>query len=158
MFREMRRFKQQITKEECDAVLESAMRGVLAVLGDDDYPYAIPMDFYYDKDAQKIYFHGAGEGHKIDAVKKHHKVSFCVMDEGYKNPGEWWFNIKSVVVFGKITIMEDRDEIISACRKLGGKYFPDADYTDREIKSAENRVCCLELKIDHMTGKRVKEN
>ena len=80
MFRPMRRFKQQLTQEECVEILNTEVRGVLSVLGDDDYPYGIPIDFYYNQQENKIYFHGAKEGHKIDSIKKHNKVSFCVYD------------------------------------------------------------------------------
>ena len=78
MFRPMRRFKQQLTQEECVEILNNEVRGVLSVLGDDDYPYGIPIDFYYNQQENKIYFHGAKEGHKTDSIKKHNKVSFCV--------------------------------------------------------------------------------
>ncbi len=80
MFRKMRRFKQQITEEECMQILEKEPRGILSVLGDDDYPYGVPLDFWYDREENKIYFHGAKSGHKLDAIQKHDKVSFCVMD------------------------------------------------------------------------------
>ena len=87
MFRPMRRFKQQLTQEECIDILKTEVRGVLSILGDEDYPYGIPIDFYYSRKDNKIYFHGAKEGHKIDSIKKHNKVSFCVYDKGYKKEG-----------------------------------------------------------------------
>ena len=82
MFREMRRFKQQISTEKCVEILKNEPRGVLMVLGDDDYPYGIPIDFYYDEREKKIYFHSAKQGHKIDAINRHDKASFCVYDQG----------------------------------------------------------------------------
>ena len=102
MFREMRRAKQQLSQEECTEILKQEVRGVLSVLGDDGYPYGIPMDHWYDEKNGKIYFHGAREGHKIDAIKACDKVSYCVYDKGYRKDGEWVLNIRSVVVFGCI--------------------------------------------------------
>ena len=54
MFRKMRRFKQQIPTGDCIKLLEKAPRGILAVLGDEGYPYTIPLNFVYDEG--KIYF------------------------------------------------------------------------------------------------------
>ena len=82
MFREMRRFKQQISKEECTEVLRNEPRGVLSVLGDDGYPYGIPMDHWYSETDGKLYFHCAKEGHKLDAIAKCDKAGYCVMDQG----------------------------------------------------------------------------
>ena len=107
MFREMRRKKQQISEEECREVLRNEPRGVLSLLGDDGYPYGIPMSFWYDEESGSIFFHGAKSGHKIDSIRRCDKVSFCVYDKGYRREGEWALNIKSVIVFGKIAKIED---------------------------------------------------
>ena len=155
-FRAMRRFKQQLTDEECVALLEKEPRGFLSVLGDDGYPYGIPIDFVYD--GGKLYFHCAKEGHKIDAIQAWDKVSFSVIDEGVRKGDDWPLHFKSVIVFGRIRILEDREEILSKVRLLGLKYFPDAESVEEELKHSGSRVACLELMIDHMTGKRVKES
>ncbi len=89
MFRKMRRFKQQISDSECIEILKNTKRGVLSIIGDDGYPYGLPMNHWYCEEDGKIYFHGAKEGHKIDAVKACDKVSYCVYDEGYRREGEW---------------------------------------------------------------------
>ena len=116
MFRKMRRFKQQLTDEECAEILRREARGVLAVLGDDGYPYAVPLDFVY-KDG-KLYFHCAAEGHKIDAIRHCDKVSFCVTEQGERAPGEWWLKVRSVIAFGRIRILEDRGEVLSRVRAI----------------------------------------
>ena len=105
MFRPMRRCKQQITDEECVRILQEEPRGVLAVWGDDGYPYTVPLDFFYDPENRKLYFHGAKEGHKIDALNRCAKVSFCVLDKGCAKPGDWAPYFNSVVIFGKIRIV-----------------------------------------------------
>ena len=157
MFRKMRRFKQQFSQEDCFEILETEKRGVLALHGDDDYPYAIPINFYYDKDENKIYFHGAGEGHKIDSIKRSEKASFCVYTSGTKDEGQWWYRVKSVIVFGKIKIISDREKAIEAVTNIGIKYFPNKSILDEELKNYADKVTCLEMSIEHITGKNVKE-
>ena len=107
MFRKMRRFKQQISEEECREILKQEPRGVLSLIGDNGYPYGIPMDHWYCEEDGKLYFHGAKEGHKIDAIEKCDKASYCVYDKGFRKEGEWALNIKSVVVFGRISPILD---------------------------------------------------
>ena len=155
MFRTMRRWKQQLTEEECIEVLEHEPRGVLSVHGEDGYPYGIPINFVYD--GGKIYFHGAKQGHKIDALKKDNKVSFTVMDHGYLESNKLGLNVKSVVVIGRIRFVDDREETIREARKLGLKYDP-ADFVESELKAKANVIQVLELSIDHMTGKLVNES
>lgn len=155
MFRKMRRFKQQIPTGDCFKILESAPRGVLAVLGDEGYPYSVPLNFVYD--GGKIYFHTAFTGHKIDAIKNYDKASFCVLDEGYQNPGEWWHYFRSVIVFGKVRIMDDRDEINEKLRLLGIKYIPTKAELDYEMEHNAQHASMIELTIEHITGKRVEE-
>lgn len=87
MFRTMRRFKQELTREECLAVLRSQPRGVLSLLGENGYPYGLPIDYWYNETDGKLYFHGAKEGHKIDAIRACDKASFCVHDEGQRVAG-----------------------------------------------------------------------
>ena len=155
MFRKMRRLGQELTKEECEEILTKEPRGVLALLGDDDYPYALPMSHVYT--GGKIYFHGAKKGHKIDAVKKHSKGSFCVMDRGVKAEGSWWYTFKSVIVFGRIRTLDDRDEKIEKLTHLGDKFFPTHEETVDEINRLLDRTEVFEIAIEHMTGKIVKE-
>ena len=107
MFRPMRRFKQQLSDEECVAILKEQPRGVLSMIGDDGYPYGIPIDHWYCEEDGNLYFHGAKEGHKIDSITRCDKVSFCVMNEGFRKEGEWALNISSVVVFGRIKNVDD---------------------------------------------------
>lgn len=157
-FREMRRFRQKLTAEECAEVLSTQPRGVLAVAGDGGYPYALPLDFFYDAQSGSLYFHCAKEGHKLDAIRRCEKVSFCVMDEGFRRAGEWALNIRSVIVFGRIRIVEDaarREEIL---RALGRKYYPDPDDVEEEIRRDGSRALCLELVPDHVSGKLVNES
>ena len=158
MFRKMRRFKQELSREECIEILKSEPRGVLSVMGEDGYPYGIPMNHWYSEKDGKIYFHGAKTGHKIDAIKQYDKVSFCVMDQGYRKEGEWALNIRSVVVFGRIHLVTDLEKTIEICSDLCRKFTDDAAYLEHELIHSGPTVQCLELEIDHMTGKLVNES
>jgi nitroimidazol reductase NimA-like FMN-containing flavoprotein (pyridoxamine 5'-phosphate oxidase superfamily) len=155
MFRKMRRFKQELNETECKKILKNEVRGVLSVIGDDGYPYGLPIDYWYDEIENRIYFHGAKEGHKLDAIKKCNKVSFCTYDKGYRKDGEWPLYINSVIVFGKISIVNDNEKII---KNLCYKFTDDENYVADELEKAGNRVCCLELIPEHISGKLVKES
>ena len=157
MFRQMRRIKQQIPDSECDEILKTEKRGVLSLIGEDGYPYGIPINHYYDETDGKIYFHGAKQGHKIDALKKCDKVCFTVYDGGYIKQGDWALNIKSVIAFGRIRPVDDTATAEKICRALCLKFTDDEDYIQAEINSALPRVQCLEMTIEHMTGKLVNE-
>ena len=133
-------------------------RGVLSVFDENGYPYGIPMNHWYNEADGKLYFHGAKSGHKLEAIKKYDKVSFCVYDSGYRNEGEWALNIKSVVVFGRMKVVEDADKVVEICTNLGKKFTDDKEYLEKELQNALPRVLCLELTPEHMTGKRVKES
>lgn len=156
MFRKMRRAKQELSEEECIDILINQPRGVLALLGDYDYPYALPMSHAYVDG--KIYFHGAKTGHKNDAVKNHEKVSYCVMDEGVLNDDGWSYTFRSVIVFGKITTLTDKDEKIDRLTYLGDKFFPTHEETVKEINRLIDKIEVFEISIDHISGKIVEEN
>ncbi len=157
MFRELVRKKQQLTNEECIGLLKNEMRGVLAVQGDDGYPYALPIDHWYNEEDGKLYFHSGKSGHKIDAIRRCDKASFCVYDQGFRKEGEWALNIKSVIVFGRVRIIEDHARAVDLCRKLSFKYTQDAAYIESEIEKYAGGLMCFEMEIEHMTGKIVNE-
>ena len=158
MFREMRRFKQQISNEECIRILKEQPRGVLSLIGDNGYPYGIPLDHWYCEDDGRLYFHGAKEGHKIDSVKACDKASYCVMDQGFRKDGEWALNISSVIVFGRIKLVEDSEKAKMICTEICRKFTDDEEYLAHELEHAFLRVQCLELIPEHITGKLVNES
>lgn len=158
MFREMRRFKQQVSEDECKKILKEENRGVFSVMGDNGYPYAIPINFYYDETDHKIYFHGAKEGHKVDAINQCNKVCFTIWNQGFKKEGHWEWNVTSVVAFGKVELVTDRTVIEDRLRKLAIKYYPTEDEIEEEMSSSSvNRVQLYAIEIEHMTGKLVNE-
>ena len=156
-FRKMRRFKQEITEEECIKVLQEAPRGVLALHGENGYPYAIPLNQFYNEEDGKLYFHGALQGLKLDLMTMNNKVCFTVLDEGFKKEGEWPWHFHSVVCLGRIEIVENRDKVLSICRKLAERFYPTKESIEEEIRKAGSRVNVLVMTIDRMSGKLVKE-
>ena len=152
MFREMRRHNQQLTAEECIAVLQRGTSGVLAVLGDDGYPYAVPLSYAY-KDGT-IWFHGALTGHKIDAIESCPKVSFCVIDRDEVVPEKLTTVYRSVIVFGRAHVLDDERKIAQGTRIIGEKYLPGmADRVEGEIAQSMPKLTAIRLDIEHMTGK-----
>jgi len=153
MFREMRRKKQALSLEECRAVLDNGTSGVLAAAGDDGYPYAVPLS--YAGDESKIFFHCAQSGHKLDAIARSDKVSFCVIDEDQVAPEKFTTHYRSVVAFGRARILERPEEKRRALEILVDKYAPDhKDSGLREIDRLLNQTCVIELAVEHLSGKQ----
>ena len=135
MFREMRRFKQQVTTEECKKVLKEEKRAAFSVIGDDGYPYTIPINFYYDKE----------------------EVCLTVWNQGFRKDGHWEWNPTSVVVFGKVKPVTEKNIFEDRLRKLAAKYYPTTDEIEKEMERSAARAQLFAIKIEHMTGKLVNE-
>ena len=156
MFRDMRRKKQQLSDEECQAVLERGTSGVLAVIGDEGYPYTVPMSYVFAQD--KIYLHSATSGHKVDAIRNDSHCSFCVIAQDEVHPETFTTHFKSVIAFGQIHIVEDDAEQLAALRLLGRRHAPhDEAGLQHEIDKDFSRVLMLRLDIEHLTGKQAIE-
>ena len=158
MFRELIRKKQQLTNEECIRVLKQEKRGVLSVNGEDGYPYGMPMNHWYDEESGKLYFHSGKVGHRLDALKKNDKVTFCVYDSGTREEGKWALRFESVIVFGRIRIVDNRDRIVDVAEKMSRKFTQDETYIQNEIAQYASGTLLLELTVEHMCGKTVEES
>ena len=157
MFRPMRRFKQQITDDECKAILKNEKHGVLSLLGDDGYPYGTPMNHFYNEQDGCIYFHCGKAGHRLDALKKNNKVSFCVYDQGFRRENEWAWNVKSVIVFGWMDVLDDLPLIRDICEKLSLRFTDDTAYIEKELAVSAKNTLLLRLNVEHISGKLVNE-
>lgn len=156
MFRNMRRSKQELSKLDTQKVLHRATSGVLAVQGDHDYPYAVPLSYVYHE--SKIYFHSALTGHKIDAIKQQEKVSFTLIDQDQIVAEEFTTYFRSVIVFGRARILENVEEKLKAIRLLSNKYSPNMDEEmGKSIQGAFDKMAVVAIDIDHMTGKEAIE-
>lgn len=155
-FRKMRRSRQQLSKSECDAILSMATSGTLALLGDNGYPYAVPISYVYTDG--KLYFHSAKTGHKVDAIRQCDKASFCVIDADDVHPSEFTTYFRSVIAFGKIQIIESENERMHAASLLGGRYNPGDDTgLQKELEKGLSHMLILRLDIEHLTGKEAIE-
>ena len=156
VFREMRRKRQILPQNESIAIMEKATHGVLALLGDEGYPYAVPLSFVFHQ--QKIYFHCAVTGHKMDAIRRCDKASFCVVDQDAIVPERFTTHFRSVIAFGKVIVVDEMDEKLTALHLLGEKYAPgDISGREAEIRKDFDRVAVVRLDIEHLTGKEAIE-
>lgn len=156
--RELSRKNNQLSKEECLQVLKSETRGVLSVIGDEGYPYGMPMNHLYDDDGC-IYFHcGKNGGHRLDALKKCSKVCFTIFTKGEAMDSEWALKVKSVIVFGRISIIYDQKTVNDISIKLSHKFTSDDEYIKKEIELYAKNTVILKLVPDHICGKLVTES
>lgn len=148
----MRRNVQQLPENECLRILESATSGVLALLGDEGYPYAVPISFVYTEG--KIYFHSAVSGHKIDAINAYGKASFCIIEQDEVVPERYTTKYRSIIAFGTIGVVEDEAEKIKSGVLLGQKYAPyPVQEIEKKVVDSLHRMHMIRLDIEHLTGK-----
>jgi len=158
MFRELSRKNRQLPIEECIRILETEKRGVLSVIGENGYPYGMPMNHFYNAEDGKLYFHCGNTGHRLDALRSDNAVSFCTYNSGYRNPGEWALHISSVIVFGRIRIVDEPERIADITARLSRKFTRDETYIQTEIARHAHRTLLLELTPEHICGKLVEES
>ena len=156
MFREMRRKNQTLNDSETLEMLRTCTAGVLAVAGDDDYPYAVPLSYVYDEG--RLFFHCARVGHKIDAIKRNDKVSFCMIKSDEVVAEKFTTLYRSAIAFGRARILTDDAEIRFALNRLLEKYSPGFISEGQiEIENDWDRLCVVEIRIEHLTGKAAVE-
>ena len=157
MFREIRKKRNNIGVETAEQLLIQCRRGILAVNGVEGYPYAIPINFYFDKGNKKIYFHGAKVGHKIDALQVCDKVCFTVYGNETVKEEAWAPFMQSVVVFGRCHLVESGPESIAWLKQFAMKYYPEEHLADEEIARAGKAAQLFEIEIEHLSAKEVQE-
>lgn len=157
MFREMRRKKQALSPEDCADILTQGTSGVLALLGDEGYPYAVPLSYVYHRG--KLYFHSAKSGHKLDAIRANPKASFCVIGQDHIVPQEYTTYFRSVIAFGTVRVLEDEVEKRRAIKALAIRYAPEDNAESRKdaVEREWERLCLLEFSIEHLSGKEAIE-
>ena len=157
MFRTIRKKKNEISQDTAKELLRSSRRGILAVNGDDGYPYAIPINYLYDEEKQKIIFHGAKAGHKVDALKKNDKVCFTVFGNETIKEEAWAPYLQSVVVFGRCRLVEKKEDTMKLVKQFAMKYYPSEEMVNQEVASSGHGVQIFEIEIEHLSGKEVQE-
>lgn len=157
MFRKMRRRNKELDINTAEKLLVESRRGVLAVNGDEGYPYAIPINYIYDKDKKKIYFHGARIGHKVDALKACDKVCFTVYGNETIKEDTWAPFMQSTVVFGRCHLMDHNEKTMELLKYFAMKYYPNEQMVDEEIARDGKAVQFFEIEVEHLTGKEIQE-
>lgn len=158
MFKPIRKKINEIDHSAAESLLQSNRRGILAMNGDNGYPYAIPINYFYDCDKKKIYFHGAKAGHKVESLKTSDKVCFTVYGNECIDKSEPWAPyVQSAVVFGRCRLLEPGPESIDRLKEFAMKYYPSEQLVDKEIAHAARAVQMFEIIIEHMSGKQVQE-
>lgn len=154
MFREVRRKDRALSNEEARDYLDKQEAGVLSVLGDDDYPYGIPVNFALVGDC--LYLHGALEGHKLDAIQKHPKVCFTVVGNTEVLPLELSTNYTSVIVFGMAEVVpfSEKEERQTAFEAIAFKYSPKDENTIRYIEANQEMTNVIRIRVEYLSGKR----
>ena len=157
MFRKMRRVKNELPEEAAQALLQNEKIGIFAVNGDDGYPFAVPVNYLYDREAGKIFFHGAKAGHKVEALQKSDKVCFTVYGNRQFDEGDWAPRLQSTVVFGRCRILNEEPQKQEKLRALAKDYYPSQELIEEEIAKAGREARIYEITIEHMTGKQIRE-
>ena len=153
----MRRFRQLLTEEETLDILKTGTNGVLALCGSDGEPYAVPISYVYADG--KLYFHGAGVGHKHDIIKENPRASFAVVQQDEIVPEKFTTYFKSVIAFGTIKYAETREEIRHGIELLAKKYSPleTDEAVQAEIAASGKGMRVFVLEIEKITGKQAIE-
>ena len=157
MFRKIRKVKNELSPEATKEVLKTSPRGVLALDGDDGYPYGLPLNFVYDEENESLYFHGTKTGYKIDCIDKNPKACFTAMLEQGVSEDGWSTNVSSVIAYGLVEEIEDPDFAREAMIKLANKYYPNKELINETMKADFKNTKMLAFHITYMTGKKVSE-
>lgn len=159
MFRNMVRQSKQLSKKDCINILRKQKRGVLSVNGDDGYPYAAPINHYYNPDDGCLYFHTGRRisSHRTESLTASDKVCYCVTEPGKPIPGDWALLVRSVVVFGRIEMITDEERIVPICRALSHQFTKDDAFIEHELSRLAKGTLLLKLTPEHICGKQVEE-
>ena len=157
MFRKIRKIKNEINQEDVKELLKTSRRGILAMNGDDGYPYAIPVNYFYDENEGRIFFHGAKAGYKVDCLKSSNKVCFTVIGNEMIREEAWAPYMQSVVIFGRCQLIDDNQTAMKRLKDFAMKYYPSENMVIDEIKADGKATQMFQIDIEYMTGKEVQE-
>lgn len=154
--KEMRRFKQKLPDSEILKILERNTSGVLSMADETNHPYCVPLSYVLDHNS--LYFHCAKEGHKMEVLRQNPQVCFCVIDQDEIIPEKYTTYFKSVIIYGKASVINDESKKRKALEILASKYSPnDPEGIQKEIDSTFDAVCMVEIKIEEKSGKQAIE-
>lgn len=152
MFKNMRKSERQLGNDEIKDILNSGEYGILATTGENNYSYAIPLNYVYWNNS--IYFHCAFEGNKIDNINLNNKVCFCVVGKAEIIPNKFTTKYKSAVAFGKASSISDDNEKKKVLYGFIQKYSPDFKMEGSiYIDKAVSKTNIIKISIEHVTAK-----
>lgn len=154
MFREMRRKEKMLPNEEMLDIMDTAEYGILSTMGEDGWPYGVPVNFVYNDG--KIYFHAALTGHKLDNILHNNKVSFCVVKDVELIPDDFSTKFKSVIAFGEATEVPEsgKNDIYRLIIEKFSKDFMAAGLEYARTDGPKAKV--FQIDVQHMTAKGKK--
>ena len=152
MFREMRRKRQQLDEAACRAVLERGTSGVLAVSGDDGYPYATPVNYILVGD--KLYLHSAPYGYKIECLQRDPKCCFTAILSTEIIPSKITASFESVILTGQAVFVEDPAEKRTVMENFVTQKHPGYEELGfRMIEKQLDKTAVIRIDPISMTGK-----
>jgi nitroimidazol reductase NimA-like FMN-containing flavoprotein (pyridoxamine 5'-phosphate oxidase superfamily) len=151
-FRDIRRSARALTVDQAREILARAEHGVLATLGADGWPYAVPVNHVLSGDT--LYIHSALEGHKLDNIAHEDRVSFCAVSSATVLPHALSTLYESAVAFGRAAVVTDPAEKRRALELLAvrfcGAVTPEAENT---IAAHGSRTAVVRIRLERITGK-----
>jgi nitroimidazol reductase NimA-like FMN-containing flavoprotein (pyridoxamine 5'-phosphate oxidase superfamily) len=151
-FRDIRRADRALTKDEAREILARAEHGVLATVGADGWPYAVPVNHVLSEDV--LYIHCAMEGHKLENIAHEERVSFCAVAGATVLPAKLTTLYESAVVFGRAALVTDSKEKLRALELLAvrfcGALTPE---TEKAIANSFSRTAVVRIRLERITGK-----
>lgn len=150
---QMRRKEKEITdKKELEKILKAAKVCRIAMV-DGDKPYVVPLNYGYRDGV--VYFHSAGQGRKVELIKKNPKVCFEIDEmialHKAKQACDWGVDFRSIIAEGRATFLETKQEKINGLdiimAQYSGRKF---EYPDEMIE--KTAVCAVRL--ERISGKK----
>lgn len=151
MSHEMRRKDRLITQEDARELLEKGIYGVLSTIGEDGYPYAVPVNYVCDEEA--VYFHCAkGCGRKLENLNFSPKAGFTVVGASEVLADQFAMNYESVVITGVVSeVTEGKEKIFEQLLiKYSGNYM---EAGRRYMQAAGASAGVYRLAIEEISGK-----
>ena len=155
--REIRRGDRAVGEEQAREILARAEHGVLATVGADGWPYAVPVNHVLAGDV--LYLHCATEGHKLENIAHEERVSFCAVATARVLPAKLSTLYESAVVFGRAALVTDPSEKLRGLELLAvrfcGALTPEAE---KAIAASGSRTAVVRIRIERVAGKAHRQN
>lgn len=151
-FREIRRGDRALSEDQAREILQRAEYGVLATVGADGWPYAVPVNHALSGDV--LYIHCAVEGHKLENIAHEERVSFCAVAGATVLPAKLSTLYESAIVFGRAALVTDAAEKRRALELLAVRFCGDlTPEAEQAIATTGSRTAVVRVRIERIAGK-----